>query len=62
MDNTKRFSGKGAVYAKARSGYASALFAYLEQEVQVPRALFDRFQVDGRLTVPMYTVAYIGAV
>lgn len=41
MDNTKRFSGKGAVYAKARSGYAPALFAYLEQEAQVsPGAVF----------------------
>ena len=37
MDNTKRFSGKGAIYAKARPGYAPALFAYLEQELQVPR-------------------------
>lgn len=48
MDNTKRFSGKGAIYAKVRPGYAPALF--------------DRLQMDGRLTVPMYTVVYIGAV
>lgn len=30
MDNTKRFDGKGEIYAKARPKYADALFEHLE--------------------------------
>ncbi len=36
MTNTKRFDGKGELYAKARPKYATALFAYLQDTLHIP--------------------------
>lgn len=36
MANTNRFDGKGEIYAKARPKYASGLFDYLKNELNVP--------------------------
>ncbi len=36
MDNSKRFDGKGALYAKARPKYAAALFDYFQDTLHVP--------------------------
>ena len=35
MDNTRRFDGKGAVYAKARPRYAAALFDHIRNRLHV---------------------------
>lgn len=36
MDNTHRFDGKGAIYAKARPKYAAALFDYFKDTLHIP--------------------------
>lgn len=35
MNNTKRFDGKGELYAKARPEYASGLFNYIKNELKI---------------------------
>lgn len=36
MDYTKRFDGKGEIYAKARPKYAPGLFGYLQNTLRIP--------------------------
>ena len=36
MDYTRRFDGKGAIYAKARPKYAAALFEYFRNTLHIP--------------------------
>lgn len=36
MDNTRRFDGKGELYAKARPKYAAALFDYFKNTLYIP--------------------------
>ena len=36
MDYTKRFDGKGEIYAKARPKYAAALFDYMKNKLNIP--------------------------
>ena len=36
MDNTNRFDGKGALYAKARPKYAAALFDHFQNTLRIP--------------------------
>lgn len=37
MDYTKRFDGKGEIYAKARPKYSLALFDYLKNTLHIPQ-------------------------
>ncbi|MEE1013816.1 MAG: class I SAM-dependent methyltransferase [Clostridia bacterium] len=37
MNNTKRFDGKGEIYAKARPKYATELFEYMKSELNIPQ-------------------------
>ncbi len=36
MNNTKRFDGKGELYAKSRPSYAAALFAHMKDVLRIP--------------------------
>lgn len=58
MDNTHRFDGMGALYAKARPRYAAALFAHFKSTLHFPSVFADVGSGTGIFTEQLLRCGY----